>query len=166
MQAYNGRQEAKMRSELKNTPAPYSGMPPAPGPMADRPLSQYPDMRGAPMYGLGPSGSYDSAGYGPASMGGYAPTYDYGAYGGMPMSGYGMPEGAYSSYGAPPMDGPPGSYGSMMGGAPYQGGMMSYDQYGQPYGQPPMDPPPSSGPPPNGPPPYGSYPPAGGWGQG
>ena len=67
------------------------------------------------------------------------------------------------------MDVPPGSYGAVMGGAAYQGGMIGYDQYGQQYGQPPMDqPPPQSGPHPGGPPgSYGSYPPSqGSWGQG
>ena len=88
-----------MRSELKNTPAPYSGVSSA-GPMADRAPSQYPpDMRGVPMYGVGPSGSYEASPYGPTSMGGYAPPgySDYGAYGGMGMSAYGMPEGKIGS---------------------------------------------------------------------
>jgi hypothetical protein len=93
MQDYNGKQEAKMRSELKTPPTPYSSVPSSSGPMADGISSQYPDMRSASMYGGIPAGIYDTSAYGPATMGGYAPGYpDYGAYG-MGANGYGMPDG-------------------------------------------------------------------------
>lgn len=94
MQEYNGRQEAKMRSELKASPAPYSSVPSSSAALADRTSSQFPDMRGYSMYGGGPAGSYDVSAYGlAAGVGGYAPGYsDYGAYG-MGMNAYGMPEG-------------------------------------------------------------------------
>lgn len=91
MQAYNGKQEAKMRSELKAAPAPYSGVPSATGSVADRSTQQYPDLRTVGLYGSGSSG-YETPAYAPTSMGGYANYSDYSGYG-MGLSGYVMPEG-------------------------------------------------------------------------
>ena len=73
MQTYNGRQEAKMRSEALKPPVSYGAMPPGPSSMP-------PDVRGPPAYAdpRGPSG-YDMSG---------------GAYGGSMGAGY----GGYSDY--------------------------------------------------------------------
>jgi hypothetical protein len=165
MTTYNARQESKMRNELKPPQVAYPGLGMAgPGSM-DRggPPSQQVYAPSASMYGS--HGGYDPA-YGmgaPGSMAGYGGYSEYSGYG-MGMSGYGMPESAaYGGAYGQPMEAPPGSYGGggysmggMMGGG-YQGGMMVYDQYGQPI---------DGSIPPGAPGPYSSYPPQGGWGQG
>lgn len=135
MQAYNGRQEAKMRSEALKPPVSYGG-PPPPG-----------DGRGPPGYPPGPmmGGPDPSRGGYPDPMAGFANpgmAAGYGPYGGMEFAaGYGsMPMGygmAYSGYGGgqemgmrggmePSAYGGAGGYGTMgmMGG--FQGGMMGY----------------------------------------
>lgn len=158
MQAYNGRQEAKMRSEaLKATPTQYPGPGAAPG------GPRGPEGFGGPGAGVDPR----MAGYpdqmvnmsafgnpgGPGGPGGYNP------YGGMDFSGYGgaMGMGAYGmgAYGGYAMGGPqdamgmrggmepqggaygPGGYGAMgmMGGGFPQGGMMGYGGGAPDYGQ-------------------------------
>ena len=139
MQAYNGRQEAKMRSEALK-PSPAYGVPPSQGAAADR---------GGPPMGYPGAGMYDGSYAG--GMGGYSgyamPMDGYGAYGGMQQMG-GSGYDAYGSY---------GSYG--MGGGYYDqqgyGGGGYYDQQG--YGGPPPGQYQQQGPP--GPPGQGQYPP-------
>jgi len=172
MQSYNGRQEARMRSEaLKpaqtyGSSVPDSRMPPGyppQGPMSGGPdpsRGGYPDQMG---------------GFGnPAMAGGYNPYgggMDFGGYGGMGYGmsayggGYGMPPGQEMAMrgGMDPYGGSAG-YGQMgmMGG--FQGGMMGYGGMPpQDYGAPPhpMD---QHGPPPPHPGMYGGYGGPPGWG--
>jgi len=194
MQAYNGRQEAKMRQEALKPPVSFSSTSAAvPG---DRPAYPdarvgYGDMAGAGFPGMGPSGM-GPAGMGPggpASMGpgamggGYGYGYgDFSGYGSMGMSPYGggMPMG-YGGYSSQPMDqhGYGGaSYGAMgmMGAGSFSSGMpMGYpeQQYG---GGASMEAPPQQPPPPGAHPAgaggynassgYGGVPPhQGNWGQ-
>lgn len=117
---YNGRQEAKMRSEaLKPTVAPFAGRDMK---GAADPRQGYPDGMGGFQAGMA-GGGYP---YGMEFSGYGMPMGMYG-YGGYPMAAQGsaeamarmngqMPEGA-SQYGA-------GMYGMMGGG--FQGGMMGY----------------------------------------
>jgi hypothetical protein len=160
MQAYNGRQEAKMRSEAMKAPVTYAtssvpGGPPVRGPdgypvdMARGPAGIYADQM-AGMSAFNPGGA---GGYGP--YGGM----DYGGYGAM---GYGA-MGAYGGYGMAAqhqmgMEDPNfargGGYGGMgMMGGGFQGSMMGYGGGGPPpeYGAPqhPMDQHPGGPPPPN-----------------
>jgi hypothetical protein len=174
MQAYNGRQEARMRQEALKPPQTYA-------PAAQSQYSQggipggvdlsrggYPDQ-------MGQMAGYGSPGMAPGAYGSYGGGMEFSGYGGM---GYGM--GAYGgAYGMPAgqMDpsmygGAPGGYGQMgmMGG--FQGGMMGYGggppppEYGAPppqqqqqQQQHPMDQ--HQHPPPHG---YGGYGPPQGWG--
>lgn len=165
---YNGRQEAKMRSEALKPPISFA---PRDTKGAD-PRQSYPEaMNGMGNFQAGMPGGYPygmdfSAGYG-MPMGMYG-------YGGYPMGGQGadamarmggqMPPEAAAQYGG-------GMYGMMGGG--FQGGMMGYGGQGMGYpGQPvegydqqgpPM--PPQSGDPQGGPM-YGGYGQGGqGWGQ-
>ena len=149
MQTYNGRQEAKMRSEALKPPAVFPGASaagrgvdhygggPPPGMEPGRGPPMYPDQMATMSAFANPS----SAGMGPA---GYSPygSMDFGGYGAMGMGGYGM-----GAYGAPygmggPQDamgmgggmdpsaygrGAGGGYGAMgMMGGGFQGGMMGY----------------------------------------
>jgi HMG (high mobility group) box len=185
MQTYNGRQEAKMRSEALKPPPTFSSrqdMSKAPDP---RSQSGYPGME--PMPGMNsafantgmappgypnPYGGMEYGGYGMGMGAMYGPYGGYPGMGGVPMGGGGhesmsqmggrMGDPMAGQYGA---GAPPGMYG-MMGGGGYQGGMMGYG------GGPPQGPPGDYGPPqpgmdPQGPPPgmYGGYGPPGGWGQ-
>lgn len=171
MQAYNGRQEAKMRSEALKPPVNYAAS-------SQGPTRGGPDVYGpGPDMGRGPPGVYaeqmaNMSGFGnPAGgPGGYGP------YGGMEFGGYGaamgmggyMGYGGYSTMGAQgPIGGDygrGGGYGdmSMMGGGGFQGSMMGYgggagasapSDYGGQYAEPHPGAPP--------PPPYG-----GGYGGG
>jgi len=153
MQAYNGRQEAKMRLEVKMPPINY----PPPSMGMSRGPEGYPGPH--PDMGRGPPGMYgDQMGgmpppYSPAGPGGYVPYggMEYGGYGGMGYGGM----GGYGGYGMVPPQGPPGiedpgysrggAYGGMgMMGGGYQAQMMGYG---------------GGGPPPPGPPPdYGGHP--------
>mmetsp|Transcript_14868 Transcript_14868/g.41399 ORF Transcript_14868/g.41399 Transcript_14868/m.41399 type:complete len:332 (+) Transcript_14868:471-1466(+) len=161
MQEYNGRQEAKMRSEAMKPaasfPAGSAGVP------NDRGvgIGAYPDARGGygdmagvgfpgmSSGGMGPPVPGGPAGMGPGAMaGGYGYGYgDFSGYGNIGMNPYGagVPMG-YGSYSSPPMD-PQNAYGGasygsmgMMGANTFQGGMpMGYPD--QSYGAgPPMDP--------------------------
>lgn len=156
MQAYNGRQEAKMRSEALKAPVTYGG---PGGPPSGRGPEGYPgapDMRGGPGPYPGPMGDMSSFGA-PGGAG-------YGPYGGMEFAGYGaMGMGPYGmSYGGYPMgaQGPPmgmedpayargGPYGgmAMMGGG-FQGGMMGYGGNAPEYGGAPDQQHPGAPPPP------------------
>mmetsp|Transcript_11634 Transcript_11634/g.23983 ORF Transcript_11634/g.23983 Transcript_11634/m.23983 type:complete len:319 (-) Transcript_11634:145-1101(-) len=156
MQAYNGRQEAKMRQEALKPPVSFSGSSAAvPG---DRPVypdarAAYGDMTGAgfPTMGPGGMGPGGMGPGGPASMGpgGYGYGYgDFSGYGGMGMSPYGggMPMG-YGGYSSQPMDHQAAyggaSYGAMgmMGASSFQGGMpMGYPDQGQYGASSQMDP--------------------------
>lgn len=179
MQGYNGRQEAKMRSEASKPPASFTGRQDMAKAQDSRmPPGGYPGMDGP----AGMNSAFANAGMPP---GGYPNPY------GMEFGGYGMgmgpmygPYGGYPGMGGGPM-GPPGhdpmgqrmmdpmagQYGGggmygMMGG--FQGGMMGYGPPPGPpgeYGGPPgMDPGPGQ-------PMYGYGPPSGppggppGWGQ-
>jgi hypothetical protein len=112
MQDYNGRQEAKMRSEALKPSVAY-------GQGGKGSQQGYPDMSAfASQMGGGYSYNMDFFGYG-MGMGGM-----YGSYGGYPMQGgEGMSPGG-QQYGG---GGGQGNqmYG-MMGGGSYQGGMMGY----------------------------------------
>lgn len=142
MQAYNGRQEAKMRSEALKPAVTYGG----PSGMPDSRLHQaYPPGPAGPG-GPDPSRGYDQMGGMSAFGNPGMPPPGYGPYGGMEYGGYpggmgmGYGMGAYGGYGmGPPQDmrggvepgsyggGPPGGYGMApppMGG--FQGGMMGY----------------------------------------
>jgi hypothetical protein len=126
MVEYNGRQEAKMRSEALKPPVTFSA---TRDPRSADPRQVHPDaMNGmgnfqASMAGAYPYGMDFSAGYAmPMQMGMYG-------YGGYPMGGQGGPE-AMARMGGGPM--PPDAaaqysnsmYGMMGGG--FQGGMMGY----------------------------------------
>jgi hypothetical protein len=151
MQAYNGRQEAKMRQEALKPPVSFTGSSAAGALPGDRPGVTYPDARtaygdmtGAGFPGMGPSsmGPGGPAGMGPAGMAsGYGYGYgDFSGYGNMGMNPYGggMPMG-YGGYPSQPMD-HQGAYGGasygamgMMGANSFQSGMpMGYpdQQYG------------------------------------
>mmetsp|Transcript_10103 Transcript_10103/g.23703 ORF Transcript_10103/g.23703 Transcript_10103/m.23703 type:complete len:329 (-) Transcript_10103:220-1206(-) len=187
MQAYNGRQEAKMRSEALKPPVSFSGNS-APGALSsDRGGAMpYPDARGGygdmtgagfpgmPTNGMGPSSMGPG---GPPSMGpggmpnGYGYGYgDFSGYGNMGMNPYGagMPMG-YGGYSSQTMDNQNAyggaSYGSMgmMGANAFQGGMpMGYPDQSYGGGQQ-MDPQQSQ----QQPPPPGAHPgPGGGYGAG
>lgn len=165
MQAYNGRQEAKMRQEALKPPVSFSGTSASGALSGDRPVGSYPDARvgypdmtGAGFPGMGPSGMGPSsmapggpAGMGPAGMGGgYGYGYgDFSGYGNMGMNPYGggMPMG-YGGYSSQPIDHQSAyggaSYGAMgmMGANSFQGGMpMGYPDQSYGGGQQ-MDPPP------------------------
>ncbi|CAJ1969110.1 unnamed protein product [Cylindrotheca closterium] len=151
MQAYNGRQEAKMRSEaMKQQAANY---PPPSMAMARGPEGYPPhpaDMGRGPPLGMYADQMGNMSPYNPAGLSGYSPYggMEYGGYGGMSYGGMGG-YGGYSM--GPPPQGPPGmeelsysrggGYGGMqMMGGGYQGGppppMMSYGGGG---GGPPPD---------------------------
>lgn len=127
MQAYNSRQEAKMRSE------------------ALKPAAAFPGGRGDMGKDMGRGGYADpmaSAFGNPAMSGGYSPYggMEFGGYPGMGMQGMYGPYGGYQGMGAGGSEMPPqmnqggmgdgGQYGrnaamyGMMGG--FQGGMMGY----------------------------------------
>lgn len=187
MQAYNGRQEAKMRLEAK---MPLMNYPPSSIGMSRGPEGYpgpHPDM------GRGPPGMYvDQMGgmpapYSPPVPAGYAPYggMEYGGYGGMAYGGM----GGYGPYTMGPPQGPPGmedpgyfrgaGYGGMGyggGGPPPQGPPPDYGvhpQYSMEHpvashpgtsgGPPPHGAPSHAGGPPGGPPP-GMY--GGGYGPG
>jgi len=165
MQAYNGRQEAKMRSEALKPPVSFPGSSVVGAIPNDRVGVSYPDGRGGygdmagagfpgmPSNGMSPSsmGPGGSTSMGPGGMSsGYGYGYgDFTGYGSMAMNPYGggMPMG-YGGYSSQPMEhqNPYGgtSYGSMgmMGANAFQGGMaMGYSD--QTYGSnQQMDPPP------------------------
>lgn len=171
MQAYNGRQEAKMRSEALKPPVSFAGSSAGGAMPSDRAGVSYPDGRGGygdmtgasfpgmASNGMGPSGMGPG---GPTSMGpggmsgGYGYGYgDFSGYGNMGMNPYGggMPM-AYGGYSSQPMDHQNAyggaSYGSMgmMGANVFQGGMpMGYPDQSYGGGQQ-MDPPPQQGQPP------------------
>lgn len=97
MQAYNGRQEAKMRQEALKPPVSFTGSSAAGALPGDRPGVAYPDARtaygdmtGAGFPGMGPSGMGPGgpAGMGPAGMAsGYGYGYgDFSGYGNMGMN--------------------------------------------------------------------------------
>lgn len=139
MQLYNGRQEAKMRSEALKPPTAFPqtmGRPEVPG---SKPMG--PGDPGRPAYPEGMSGMNSAFANTAAMGGGYG--YD------MQFAGYGMPMGAasmYGPYGGYPMAGGQegmgvpgaevgGPYGrsamygqhlGMMGGGSFQGSMMGY----------------------------------------
>jgi HMG-box domain len=135
MVSYNGRQEAKMRSEALSKPSPgYAGREMKPGDGSARISQQqgYPEMgSNAPGMGQGGGGyayqGVDFSGYAAMPM---ANMYSYGgnAYGGMGAAGAGgqgmMGIGGQNMDGSPQYGGGGGMY-SMMGGAGgFQGGMM------------------------------------------
>ena len=157
MQSYNGRQEAKMRSEALKPQAAMSAFPARQdgpkGPPEMPPRGYPPDpMQGmnpafnpAMAGGYNPYGGMEFGGYPQMGMGGmYASPY---GYGGMPPGGAmgtGSPEsmqqhmmqGGGDQYGR----GTPGMY-MMQGQGGFQGGMMGYGQGPPPeYGHPGMDP--------------------------
>jgi len=185
MQAYNGRQEAKMRSEALKPPISYaspSGVPPGPPRGVPDGYGPGPDMMGrAPVGGYAEQMANMSAfANHPGAGGGYGPyggmEFMGGGYGPpMGMGGYPMGYGGYSmgAQGPPPPmagdygrgGGGYGEMGMMQGG--FQGGMMSYPEYtgyeqgppgGHPGGHQGNHP---GGPPPPPPPQYG-----GGYGGG
>jgi len=157
MQSYNGRQEAKMRSEALKPPQSYSqGGPMRPDmgpPSGPKPPGHHVDpSRGGYPEGMQGMNSAFAAGAGMGG-GGYSPY-------GMEFGGYGMAMGGapmYAPYGGyPPQEGIPmpggmdGSnpyargamYGQQMGmmhGGAYQGQMMAYGS-GAPEGYPPQHP--------------------------
>ena len=146
MQTYNGRQEAKMRSEALKPPVTY----PTSGAGGPGRGGEYPggpqgaDARGPGGYpeqmanmsafanpaagaaGMG-AGGYNP--YGGMGMGAYGAAMGMGAYGGYDTGGGGygaaaMGMGAYGGY-----EGAGAGYGAamgMMGGGGFQGGMMGY----------------------------------------
>lgn len=149
MQAYNCRQEAKMRSEAMKQPVNYP--PPSMG-MGRGPegYPSHPDMGRGPPPGMYADQMGQMSPYSPAGPGSYMPYggMEYGGYGGMGYGGMGG-YGGYSM--GPPPQGPPGmedpsyarggSYGGMhMMGGGYQGPppMMGYG--GGPGGPPPGGP--------------------------
>lgn len=184
MQAYNGRQEQKMRSEALKQPVSYAPptMAMSRGPDA---YASHPDMGRGPPPGMYADQMGGMSPYSPGGPGGYGPYggMDYG-YGGMGYGGMGG-YGGYSMGPPPQMEDPGysrgGSYGMMGGG--YQGPppMMSYGGGGPPdyggYGYSP-EPHPGGPPPPHahpgapssphgGPPPHsGGGPPPGMYGGG
>ena len=92
MQAYNARQEAKMRTEALKPPTTFPPSSASGGMPGDR--SSYPDARdgygamgGAGFPGMGPSGMGPGGpGMGPGMGGGYGYGYgDFSGYGGMGM---------------------------------------------------------------------------------
>eukprot|EP00980_Cylindrotheca_fusiformis_P028412 scaffold22599_cov139-Cylindrotheca_fusiformis.AAC.3 len=151
MQAYNGRQEAKMRSEAMKAPVTY-----APSAVAGGPPGRGPDGYPADMSRAHPAMYPEQMGgmsaFNPGSGGGYGPYggMDYGGYGGMGM-GYGA-MGGYGGYGMGAqghmgMEDPNfargGGYGGMgMMGGGFQGSMMGYGGGGPPpeYSAPPQHP--------------------------
>lgn len=172
MQTYNGRQEAKMRSEALKPPVPYSGRQEThKAPDSSRSQPSYPGMDS--MAGMNsafsqgmPPGPYPNP-YGGMEFGGYGMGMGmYGPYGGYPMGGGGGHDPNMSQMQGRMMDPMAGQYPppyGMMGGG-YQGSMMGY-------GAPPPGPPEGYGPPPGmdpsqGQPMYGYGPPGGppGWG--
>ena len=139
MQTYNGRQEARMRSEALKPPSTYPPMAQAPYPSqaampsgADPSRGGYHDPMGHMAgYGMAP-GAYGSYGGGMDFSGYGAMGYGMGAYGGA----YGMPGGQMD----PNMYGAPAGYGQMgMMGGGFQGQMMGYGGGAPPpeYGAPP-----------------------------
>lgn len=172
MQTYNGRQEAKMRSEALKPPAQAygarhdlgkGGIPPD--------VRGYPDSMsqfGQPGMAQYPYGGMDFGGYPGMGMNGmYNPYGGYPGMGGPPMSGGGHEMSGRMEGGVPPQyaaGSAGGMYGGMMGAQAFQGGMMGYggsEQYGQPQ-QPP--PPPQQPMDPSGQGMYGSYGGNQGWG--
>lgn len=144
MQAYNGRQEAKMRSEALKQPVNYpsQSMGMARGPEG---YPSHPDMGRGPPPGMYADQMGSMPPYSPAGMGGYGPYggMEYGGYGGMGYGGM----GGYGGYSMGPPQGPPGmedpnysrggGYGGMgMMGGGYQGGPPPMMGYG---GGPPPD---------------------------
>jgi len=190
MQAYNGRQEAKMRSEALKPPVSFGGTSSGAIP-GDRPNVSYSDGRGG--YGdipgsgfagmtsnaMGPSGMGPGvpANMGPGGMSnGYGYGYgDFSGYGSMGMNPYGggMPMG-YGGYSSQPAEhqsaygGP--SYGSMgmMNANAFQGGMPMGYYPDQPYGaNQQMEPPPQQQQQPGSQPPgVGGYNASNGYGNG
>ena len=121
---YNGRQEAKMRSEALKPPVNFAGARDARG--AD-PRQVHPDaMNGMGNFQASMAGAYP---YGMDFSAGYAMPMGMYGYGGYPMGGQGGAE-AMARMGGGPM--PPDAaaqysnnmYGMMGGG--FQGGMMGY----------------------------------------
>jgi hypothetical protein len=142
MEAYNGRQEAKMRSDALKAPV-------APDPYhhgsSSSAMSGHHDVKydTSSSYGMGMvggAGYMDHQGYGNhgSMMGG-------GYYGGMDFGGYGMGMGnMYGPYGYPDMSqmhdpgsgyGRGGGGGGMYGSGGYQGSMMGYGGQGSGYDQ-------------------------------
>lgn len=155
MQAYNGRQEAKMRSEALKPPVSFTGSSAGPSIHVDRGVT-YPDVRGG--YGDVSGGAFTGMGpttipAGPTNMApmgtaaamntGYGYGYGYGdfsGYGNMGIGAYGggmsVGYGGYSQQ----ID-PSSTYGSSYGSMGvsvngFQGGMIYSDQS---YGTPQMD---------------------------
>lgn len=184
MQTYNGRQEAKMRSEALKPPTADPSrqyMPKGPG-AENGPRVGYPEgmssMNSAFANAAGMGAGYpygmDFSGYGMGMGGMYSP---YGGYPGMGGAGMGagnpeamaglggrMDGGVPAPYGGGPAG---GMYGMMSGAGGFQGGMMGYGAAGE-YGQQPQQqqPPPPQGMDPSGQPGmyaggYGGH----GWGQ-
>ena len=99
MQAYNGRQEAKMRSEALKPPVSYA-VPSGVGP-AGRGPEGYPGGPGDMSRGPGPYAGQmgDMSGFGnpaAAGAGGYYGGMEFGGYGAMGMGAYGMGYGGYA----------------------------------------------------------------------
>jgi len=192
MQAYNGRQEAKMRSEAMKQPVSY---PPPSMAMARGPegYASHPDIGRGPPPGMYADQMGGMPPYSPAGPGAYGP------YGGMEYGYAGMGYGGMGGYGGfsmgpPPQVPPPGmedpgysrggGYGMMGGGyggpppmmgyggggptpGPEYGGHPQYSMEHHPGAPHPGGPPTSHGPPPHsggGPPPPGMY--GGGYGGG
>jgi hypothetical protein len=142
MQAYNGRQEARMRQEALKPPPTYTPAAPPQGyaPQGLMPGGADPSRGGYPDQ-MGQMAGYGSPGMAPGGYGSYGGGMDFNGYGSM---GYGM--GAYGgAYGMPAgqMDpnmygGAPAGYGQMgmMGG--FQGSMMGYGGAPPDYGAPPQ----------------------------
>lgn len=146
MQAYNGRQEAKMRSEAMKAPVTYAASSVSGGPPGRGPDGYPADMsRGHPgMYADQMAGM---SAFNPGGAGGYPPYggMEYGSYGAMGM-GYGA-MGGYGGYGMGAqghmgMEDPNfargGGYGGMgMMGGGFQGSMMGYGGNAPPPPPPP-----------------------------
>lgn len=130
MQAYNGRQEAKMRSEAMKPAVPYSVHPSVPG-VGGSPSSA---VGSASAYSMGASipGGYDMHTYNPAVAAMYGGGYEfppymnpYGAYGGAgPYDPAGSAYHGYSQTSAYPLGPGIGAYGM-------PGGVAGMDPYGQ-----------------------------------
>eukprot|EP00568_Trieres_chinensis_P011941 CAMPEP_0183294164 /NCGR_PEP_ID=MMETSP0160_2-20130417/2599_1 /TAXON_ID=2839 ORGANISM="Odontella Sinensis, Strain Grunow 1884" /NCGR_SAMPLE_ID=MMETSP0160_2 /ASSEMBLY_ACC=CAM_ASM_000250 /LENGTH=315 /DNA_ID=CAMNT_0025455425 /DNA_START=114 /DNA_END=1061 /DNA_ORIENTATION=+ len=153
MQAYNGRQDAKLRNESLRPPANFSLPQPLPPQMSENQFGRvghnvgpmgFPEGQGPsatsssggyplPGYGPGPSG-YMSGGYASYGMGGYTmpmpvPTTYYSD----PGSGTGVGSGE-SQRGFAHSGSVPGVYGGMGNGSYHTGGYGDYTDYGVPQG--------------------------------
>lgn len=121
---YNGRQEAKMRSEALKPPVHFAASRDARG--AD-PRQLHPDaMNGMGNFPAGMAGAYP---YGMDFSAGYAMPMGMYGYGGYPMGGQGGAEAMARMGGGPMPPDAAAQYGNsmygMMGGG-FQGGMMGY----------------------------------------